>query len=51
MLAALDYGLPMVNLPVNADQPDYADDCAQAGVGLTVAIKERSSETVLAATR
>jgi UDP:flavonoid glycosyltransferase YjiC (YdhE family) len=51
MLAALDRGLPMVNVPVAADQPWNAARCAEAGVGLTVGPNERTPEAIRAAVR
>lgn len=51
MLAALDRGLPLVNVPIAADQPWNAARCAEAGVGLTVGPDERTPEVIRAAVR
>jgi UDP:flavonoid glycosyltransferase YjiC (YdhE family) len=51
MLAALDRGLPMVNIPIAADQPWNARRCAQARVGLTVDPEERTPEAIRTAAR
>ncbi len=49
ILAALEYGLPLVNLPIFADQPENAALCAELGVGLTVPLEERTPELIRAA--
>ena len=36
MLAALDQGLPLVNVPIGADQPENAARCDALGVSMTV---------------
>jgi len=36
LIAALSLGIPVVTLPMGADQPDNADRCAALGVGLTL---------------
>src|SRR4051794_15543382 len=46
MLAALAHGLPMVLLPVAADQPENADRCVAAGVGIELRPAERSAADV-----
>jgi UDP:flavonoid glycosyltransferase YjiC (YdhE family) len=50
MLAALAEGLPLVLLPVAADQPENADRCAAAGVGLVLEPSACSPEAVAEAT-
>jgi UDP:flavonoid glycosyltransferase YjiC (YdhE family) len=49
MLAALSAGVPLVLLPVGADQPDNADRCAAAGVGIVVGPEGRDATSVRAA--
>lgn len=39
-------GLPMVLIPLGADQPENARQCAALGVGLVVAADERTSEGI-----
>jgi UDP:flavonoid glycosyltransferase YjiC (YdhE family) len=51
MLAALAAGLPLVLLPVAADQPENADRCVAAGVGIALASDGRSADDVERATR
>jgi len=46
MLAALSAGVPLVLLPVAADQPDNADRCAAAGVGVVVGSDGRNAAAV-----
>ena len=46
MLAALAAGVPLVSMPVAADQPDNADRCAAAGVGVTLGPGERDPQSV-----
>jgi UDP:flavonoid glycosyltransferase YjiC (YdhE family) len=46
MLAALSAGVPLVLLPVAADQPDNADRCAAAGAGVVVGGEEREAASV-----
>jgi MGT family glycosyltransferase len=36
LAAALSLGIPVVNLPMGADQPDNADRCEELGVGITL---------------
>jgi UDP:flavonoid glycosyltransferase YjiC (YdhE family) len=48
---ALSAGVPMVVVPISADQPYSAERCADLGVGLTVAREERSPDAVRAAVR
>jgi UDP:flavonoid glycosyltransferase YjiC (YdhE family) len=50
MLAALANGLPLVVLPVAADQPENADRCAAAGAGLTLEPAARTPTDIAAAT-
>jgi UDP:flavonoid glycosyltransferase YjiC (YdhE family) len=42
LTAALSYALPMVMVPLGADQPDNADRCARAGLAVVVPAAERS---------
>jgi MGT family glycosyltransferase len=49
IMAALEHGLPLVNLPIFADQPENAALCAELGVGVTVPMEERTPETIRAA--
>jgi UDP:flavonoid glycosyltransferase YjiC (YdhE family) len=46
MYAALDFGLPMVNVPIGMDQPENAARCAAAGVGVTVDVAALSVDSV-----
>jgi UDP:flavonoid glycosyltransferase YjiC (YdhE family) len=51
-MAALDVGIPMVNLPfIGADQPENAARCAEMGVALTVPPEERRADGIRAAVR
>ena len=45
----LNAGLPMVVIPVGADQPDNAACCAALGVGVVIEPGARSAETIRAA--
>jgi len=51
IMACLSLGLPMVVLPVNADQPRNARRCADLGVARVVPAGERTAEAIRAATR
>jgi UDP:flavonoid glycosyltransferase YjiC (YdhE family) len=51
MLAALAAGVPLVLLPVAADQPENADRCVAAGVGVALPPDGRGPDDVAAATR
>lgn len=51
MLAALANGVPLVALPVQADQPENADRLAAAGAGRTLAPEDRSPDAIAAAVR
>jgi len=51
MLAALNHGLPMVNIPIAADQPENAARCAELECGLTVDSEHRTPEAIRAAVR
>ena len=51
VMAALGHGLPMVILPVAADQPDNARRCADLGVAEAMTTDERTPETIRAAAR
>jgi UDP:flavonoid glycosyltransferase YjiC (YdhE family) len=49
MYAALDHGLPMVNVPIGMDQPDNAARCAALGLGVTVEWPAPSVDAIRAA--
>lgn len=51
VMAALGQGLPMVILPIAADQPDNARRCVDIGLAEAVTSDERTPETIRAATR
>lgn len=51
VLAALGEGLPLVLLPIGADQPQNAARCEALGVGVTVGPEERTPEAIRAAVR
>jgi UDP:flavonoid glycosyltransferase YjiC (YdhE family) len=46
MLAALAAGVPLVVMPVAADQPDNADRCVAAGVGVALGPRDRDPVSV-----
>jgi MGT family glycosyltransferase len=46
MYAALDHGLPMVNVPIGMDQPENAARCAAAGVSMTLDASARGVDSV-----
>ena len=51
MLAALAAGVPLVLLPVAADQPENADRCVEACVGIALPPEARGPDDVARATR
>jgi len=51
VLTALGHGLPMVIVPVSADQPDNARRCEQLGVATVVSPDNRTPEAFRNATR
>jgi len=51
LMACLSLGVPMVVLPVNADQPRNARRCADLGVARVVEPEERTPEAIRAATQ
>ena len=51
IMACLSLGMPMVVLPVNADQPRNARRCAELGVARVVGPEERTPEAIRAATQ
>jgi UDP:flavonoid glycosyltransferase YjiC (YdhE family) len=51
MLAALAAGVPLVLLPLAADQPENADRCVDAGVGVALPPDAREPADVARATR
>jgi UDP:flavonoid glycosyltransferase YjiC (YdhE family) len=46
VMAALSHGLPMVILPVRADQPDNARRCAELGVARVIALESRTPDAI-----
>jgi MGT family glycosyltransferase len=51
VMTALSHGLPMVIVPISADQPDHARRCQQLGVAQVIAPEERTPEAIRAAVR
>jgi UDP:flavonoid glycosyltransferase YjiC (YdhE family) len=51
MYAAMDHGLPMVNVPIGMDQPENADRCARLKLGLTIDASVRTPASIRAAVR
>ena len=51
IMGALSVGLPMVVVPIAADQPDNAARCAALGVGRVVQPFERTTQAIGAAAR
>jgi UDP:flavonoid glycosyltransferase YjiC (YdhE family) len=51
MRAALDAGLPLVNVPIAADQPENAARCDALGVSRTVGVSEYTPGAIRAAVR
>ena len=51
VMAALGHGLPMVIIPIAADQPDNARRCSQLGVARTIGPEERTPEAIRTAVR
>jgi MGT family glycosyltransferase len=51
LYAALDNGLPMVNVPIGMDQFENAADCERLRVGLTVDPTMRTAEAIRSAVR
>lgn len=49
--AALGHGLPVVSIPIDADQPVNAQRCAALGVGVTVGPGRRTAGAIRDATR
>ncbi len=49
--ASLSAGLPLVFIPISADQPGNAERCAALGVGRIVGPDERTPAAIRAATR
>lgn len=50
VMAALRYGLPMVIIPIAADQPDNAQRCAEMGVARVIGPASRTPEMIREAT-
>jgi UDP:flavonoid glycosyltransferase YjiC (YdhE family) len=46
VMSALGHGLPMVIIPVSADQPDNARRCQQLGVAQVIPPEERTPEAI-----
>ena len=51
MYAALDPGLPLVNVPVGMDQPENAARCERLKLGLTIDASARSAQSIRGALR
>jgi UDP:flavonoid glycosyltransferase YjiC (YdhE family) len=51
LYAALDHGLPMVNIPIGMDQLENAARCAELRLGVTVASSAVSVDAIRAAVR
>jgi UDP:flavonoid glycosyltransferase YjiC (YdhE family) len=51
VMAALSHGLPLVIIPIAADQSDNARRCAELGVGRMVAPESRTPEAIRLAAR
>ena len=51
VMAALRYGLPMVVVPIAADQPENARLCAELGVGRVIEPASRTPKAIREATR
>jgi UDP:flavonoid glycosyltransferase YjiC (YdhE family) len=51
VMAALTHGLPLVLIPISADQPENADRCATLGVGRVVGPADVTPEAVRGAVR
>jgi UDP:flavonoid glycosyltransferase YjiC (YdhE family) len=51
MMDALSLGLPMVIIPIGADQPENAERCAEAGVARVIEPSGRTPEAIREATR
>ena len=48
---ALEHGLPLVNVPIGADQFVTSESCANAGVGLVIGPEQRNPDAIRAAVR
>jgi MGT family glycosyltransferase len=51
MMDALSHGLPMVMIPIGADQPENAQRCAELGVARVLGRGERTAQTIRDAVR
>ena len=51
VMTALGHGLPMVAIPVSADQPDNARRCEELGAAKVIDPENRTPEAIRAATR
>jgi MGT family glycosyltransferase len=51
MYAALDHGMPMVNVPVGMDQPENAARCKRLKLGITIDASVRAAESIRGALR
>jgi MGT family glycosyltransferase len=51
VMAALTHGVPMVLVPLSADQPFHAQRCAELGVGRVVVPEELAADTLRQAVR
>ena len=50
-MAALEHGIPLVNIPLSADNPEIAARCAELGFSVTVPADERTPEAIRSAVR
>jgi UDP:flavonoid glycosyltransferase YjiC (YdhE family) len=51
VLAAIAHGLPLVVIPIAADQPENAQRCAELGLGRVVGPDERTPDAIRQAAR
>jgi MGT family glycosyltransferase len=51
VIAALELGIPMVTIPISADQPEIAARCAEVGLGVTIGPSERTPDLIGSAVR
>jgi MGT family glycosyltransferase len=51
VMAALELGIPLVTIPVSADQPEIASRCAEVGLGVTIGPSERTLDLIRSAVR
>ena len=46
VMAALELGIPLVTIPIAADQPEIAARCAEVGLGVTIGPAERTPDQI-----